>query len=82
MDSTFDFDDLRAEVAEAGIDLTFIVRNIGSRCGKVVPQIHITYPSDAGERLSAEGVRGCTPRASRGSSGQDQHCAGRSHDLR
>jgi beta-glucosidase len=47
--TSFDFDDLRTEVTEAGIDLTFIVRNSGSRRGKAVPQIYLTYPLDAGE---------------------------------
>jgi beta-glucosidase len=47
--TSFDFDDLRAEVTEAGISLAFSVRNVGSRSGKAVPQIYITYPADAGE---------------------------------
>ena len=47
--SSFDFDDLRAEVTEAGISLAFSVRNVGSRRGKAVPRIYITYPSCAGE---------------------------------
>ena len=47
--TTFDFDHLRAELTEAGIGLTFIVRDIGSRPGKAVPQIYVSYPSDSGE---------------------------------
>jgi len=45
----FDFDHLRAELTEAAIGVTFTVRNIGSRRGKAVPQIYVSYPSDAGE---------------------------------
>jgi len=47
--TSFGFDDLRADVSEAGIRLAYSVRNVGSRRGKAVPQIYITYPSDAGE---------------------------------
>jgi hypothetical protein len=47
--TSFDFDHLRAELTEAGIGLTFIVRDIGSRPGKAVPQIYVSYPSDSGE---------------------------------
>lgn len=47
--TSFDFDDLHAEVTEAGIGVTFSVRNSGSRRGKAVPQIYVTYPPDAGE---------------------------------
>ena len=47
--TSFDFDDLRAAVTEAGINLSLSVRNIGSRRGKAVPQIYVTYPSEAGE---------------------------------
>ena len=66
--TSFDFDDLRAEVTEAGIDVTFIVRNIGSRRGKAVPQIYVTYPPDAGEppsQLKAFEVIRLEPREAR-----------------
>jgi beta-glucosidase len=47
--TSFEFDELHAEVTEAGIGLTFLVGNIGLRCGKAVPQIYVSYPFDAGE---------------------------------
>ena len=42
--TTFDFDHLRAELTEAGIGLTFIVRNIGSRPGKQFPRSTSAIP--------------------------------------
>jgi beta-glucosidase len=47
--TSFEFDDLRTEVTMAGIGLTFTVRNVGSRRGKTVPQVYVTFPTHAGE---------------------------------
>jgi beta-glucosidase len=47
--TSFDFDDLQIEVTEAGIDVAFRVRNVGSRRGKAIPQIYLTHPPYAGE---------------------------------
>jgi beta-glucosidase len=47
--TSFEFADLRAEVTEALIGVTFSVRNLGSRRGKAVPQLYITFPPVAGE---------------------------------
>ena len=47
--TSFDFEDLRAEVRGAGIDLIFHIRNVGPRPGKAIPQIYISYPSNADE---------------------------------
>ena len=47
--TSFEFADLRAQVMEALIDVTFSVRNVGSRRGKAVPQLYVTFPPDAGE---------------------------------
>ena len=42
--TAFEFADLRAEVTEALIGVTFSVRNVGSRRGKAVPQLYVTFP--------------------------------------
>ncbi len=47
--TSFEFADLRAEVTEKLISATFSIRNVGSRRGKAVPQLYITFPPDAGE---------------------------------
>jgi beta-glucosidase len=47
--TSFEFADLRAEAIEALIGVTFSVRNVGSRRGKAVPQVYVTYPTQAGE---------------------------------
>jgi beta-glucosidase len=47
--TSFEFADLRAEVTEALIGLTFKIRNVGSRGGKAVPQLYVTFPPEAGE---------------------------------
>jgi hypothetical protein len=38
-------------VTEAGIDVTFRVRNVGSRRGKAVPQIYLTHHRMQASRL-------------------------------
>ena len=47
--ASFEFADLRTEATEARIGVTFSVRNIGSRRGKAVPQLYVTFPPEAGE---------------------------------
>jgi beta-glucosidase len=47
--TSFEFAELRAEMKETYIGVTFSVRNVGSRRGKAVPQLYVTYPSEAGE---------------------------------
>ena len=47
--TALEFADLRAEVTEALIGVTFSVRNVGSRRGKAVPQLYVTFPPEAGE---------------------------------
>jgi beta-glucosidase len=47
--TSFEFADLRAEVTEALIGLTFKIRNVGSQGGKAVPQLYVTFPPEAGE---------------------------------
>jgi beta-glucosidase len=47
--TSFEFADLRAEMTETHIGVTFSVRNVGSRRGKAVPQLYVTFPSEAGE---------------------------------
>ena len=47
--TSFEFADLRAEATEALIGVTFSVRNVGSRPGKAVPQLYVTFPPEAGE---------------------------------
>jgi beta-glucosidase len=47
--TSFEFADLRAEATEGLIGVTFSVRNVGSRGGKAVPQVYVTFPAAAGE---------------------------------
>jgi beta-glucosidase len=47
--TTFEFAELRAHATEALLGVTFTVRNIGSRSGKAVPQLYVTFPPEAGE---------------------------------
>jgi beta-glucosidase len=47
--TSFDFADLHAQATDALIGVTFTVRNIGSRRGKAVPQLYVTFPPEAGE---------------------------------
>jgi beta-glucosidase len=47
--TSFELADLRADVMEALIGVSFSVRNIGSRRGKAVPQLYVTFPTAAGE---------------------------------
>ena len=47
--TSFEFADLRAEAMEGLIGVTFSVRNVGSRPGKAVPQLYVTFPAAAGE---------------------------------
>ena len=47
--TSFEFADLRAVPAEGLIGVTFSVRNVGSRPGKAVPQLYVTFPVAAGE---------------------------------
>ena len=47
--TSFEFADLRAEVTEALISATFKIRNVGSRHGKAVPQLYVTFPPAADE---------------------------------
>jgi beta-glucosidase len=47
--TSFEFADLRAEATEGLICVTFSVRNVGSRRGKAVPQLYVTFPAATGE---------------------------------
>jgi len=47
--TSFEFADLRAETTEELIGVTFSVRNVGSRPGKAVPQVYVSFPAAAGE---------------------------------
>jgi beta-glucosidase len=47
--SSFELADLHAEATETLIGVTFSLRNVGSRRGKAVPQLYLTYPPEASE---------------------------------
>ncbi len=47
--TSFELADLRTELTEALIGVTFSVRNVGSRRGKAVPQLYVTFPPEAVE---------------------------------
>jgi beta-glucosidase len=47
--TSFKFADLRADVTEMLIRVTFSIRNVGSRRGKAVPQLYVTFPPETGE---------------------------------